>query len=514
MRIDEIVAASGGTLLRGDATRRVRSVVFDSRAVTGDSLFVALRGGHADGHQFLQHARQRGATAALVEPGTPVELTDGIQALIEAPDTRAALAPVAAAFYRNPSASLCVIGITGTDGKTTTSYFVDAVCRAAGMTTGMIGTVGVRVGDESDQHSSRQTTPESAEIQRLLARMRDREVGTAIIESTSHGLAMHRLDNCEFDVGVVTNVTHEHLDFHGTEAEYRAAKSRLLSFVAQARERGKRGIVVINENDAGARAIAPAAAGCEVVRFSSRGMTGAAVGAANHRLAVDGSSFELRVGGDMRRVGIHLPGGHNIENALAAAATCHALGIAIDTIAAGLASLSSVPGRMERVDAGQPFTVLVDYAHTPEAIRGILTEARRVARGSVLVLFGSAGERDIAKRSLQGAIATTLADYAVFTSEDPRFEDPYAVIDEIARGASEAGGERGVDFDCIEDRRLAIEHILDRAGAGDVVVLAGKGHERSMIYLDEFRPWHEAGIARNVLRALGYHHDTERRGSD
>lgn len=513
MRIDEAAAAARGSIRWGKGASRIRSISFDSRSVSDGSLFVAMRGGYVDGHRYLGAALRNGALAAMVERGTSAIDLAGYAAVIEVDDTRAALAPLAAAYYGHPSEAMTVIGITGTDGKTTTGYFVDAICRAAGMTTGIIGTVEVRIGDESDRHSTRQTTPESLQIQELLSRMRDRAVSAVVLEATSHGLAMHRLDSCGFDVGVVTNVTHEHLDFHGSVERYRDAKGQLLRFVDMSRERGKLGIAVINNDDDGARSIAHYCAGGEIVWCSPSGCESAFVRSSGKRLMPNGSEFELQIGTEQRAVRIHLPGGHNIDNAVMAAGTGHALGVGIETIAKGLGSLRSVPGRMEHIDEGQPFTVLVDYAHSPEAIRGILGEARRLTHGRVLVLFGSAGERDIEKRSLQGAIAAELADFAIFSSEDPRFENPDQIIEEIARGASEAGARRGVDFECIEDRRLAIERILNRAEAGDVVVLAGKGHERSMIYGAEFRPWDEAGVARTVLRSLGYSVDLERRNA-
>jgi UDP-N-acetylmuramoyl-L-alanyl-D-glutamate--2,6-diaminopimelate ligase len=504
MRVDELVKAAGGLLRRGDGLTEVRSVAYDSRSVADGALFVALRGGYTDGHRFLDEALRSGAVAALVERGTPDERLIGYPAVIEVSDTRASLAPVAAAFFGHPSSSMTVIGITGTDGKTTTSYFIDAICREAGIPTGMIGTVEVRIGDEVDRHASRQTTPESLQIQHILARMRDSGLKLAVVEATSHGLAMHRLDHCDMDVGVVTNITHEHLDFHGTVEAYRAAKGRLLEFVAASVSRGKLGKVVLNYDDPGAGSIKSLAGTCDVIWFSRSGSCSAEVRGGDARLEADGSEFDLQIGSQHRTTRIYLPGGHNIENALAAAATGHALGISIDTIERGLASLRCVPGRMERIDVGQGFTVLVDYAHSPEAIRGILSEARRISQGRVLVLFGSAGERDVEKRAIQGSLAVELADFAVFTSEDPRFEDPDTIIMDIAHGASKAGGKRGVDFECIEDRGQAIARILERARAGDVVVLAGKGHERSMIYQDQFRPWNEADIARAALRSLGY----------
>jgi UDP-N-acetylmuramoyl-L-alanyl-D-glutamate--2,6-diaminopimelate ligase len=274
--------------------------------------------------------------------------------------------------------------------------------------------------------------------------------------------------------------------------------------VATALASGKRGVVVVNADDEGARSIESYAGGCRMLRYSMNDAPGVDVSARDEVVRPDGSTFVLRTPEHEAPVTIQLPGRYNIANALAAATTGYALGLRIDTIATGLESLTSVPGRMERIDQGQPFTVIVDYAHSPEAIRSVLDEVRRIASGRVLVLFGSAGERDVEKRPLQGAVAIRSADFAMFTSEDPRFEDPDAIIEAIAAGATEAGGRRGVDFDCIEDRREAITAILKRAEPGDVVVLAGKGHERSMIYGDKKRPWSEADIAASALRELGY----------
>lgn len=514
MQVAAIAKILDDAVVSGNPDTAISSIAYDSRAARAGGLFVALRGGYVDGHAFLEAARRSGATAAVVEPTASPDDLRGYRAVITVPNTRAALAPVSAAFFNHPSRALNVIGITGTDGKTTTSYFIDAICRAAGEVTGMIGTVEVRTGTDSDMHSSRQTTPESLLIHQYLDRMRATGATTAIVEATSHGLMLHRLDYCEFDVAVITNITHEHLDFHGTVENYRAAKGQLLRFVSASRARGKRGLVVLNLDDRGAMSVAHLAHDCQVLTFSASGRQDAPVRATRHVQTSIGSSFELEIAGESRTVSINLPGGHNIQNAAAAAATGHALGHDIDTIARGLEFLRSVPGRMEVVDEGQPFAVLVDYAHSPEAMRGILTEARRSADGRVLVLFGSAGERDIEKRSLQGAIAAELADFSVFTSEDPRFEDPQAVIDAIAGGATGAGARLGVDFECIEDRRLAIEHLIDRAQPGDVVVLAGKGHERSMIYGNEFRPWNEAEVARTALRARGHRLDSPIRDTD
>lgn len=491
-------------LVHGDGALSIAEIEYDSRHIQDGYLFVALKGGYSDGHHYLQQARERGATAALVTQGTPPDRLQGFQAVIEVPDTRAALAPISAVFYGHPSRDMTVVGATGTDGKTTTSHLIEAMCRANGRSTGMIGTVEVRIGDESELHDLRQTTPESLIVQRFLARMRAQSVDTAILEATSHGLALHRLDGCEFDIGVVTNITHEHLDFHGTVERYRAAKGMLFQKVAESAATGRTGAVVVNLDDEGARSIQRYADNCRIITYSLGAEPDAEVLAIDIIADAEGSTFTLVTRDGTSELRLHLPGRYNVANALAAAGAGVALGMTTDAIASGIASLRHVPGRMESVDEGQPFGVIVDYAHTPEAIRSVLREARRLATGRVLVLFGSAGERDIEKRGVQGAVAVQDADYAIFTSEDPRFEDPENIIADIASGAEGVGGQRSVNFECIEDRGRAVTALLNAAEPGDVVVLAGKGHERSIIYGSEKREWHEAEAARLALHDMGY----------
>jgi UDP-N-acetylmuramoyl-L-alanyl-D-glutamate--2,6-diaminopimelate ligase len=504
MRIDHLIADLTASEIDGDTGTDITGIEYDSREVHPGDLFVALTGGYVDGHDFLPAALRAGAVVAVVAESAKHTNTAGFQAIVRVPDTRATLATLATTFYGHPSASMTTIGVTGTDGKTTTSHLIDAMCQANGRRTGLIGTVEVRIGDDIDLHESRQTTPESLLVQRYLAQMRDASVDVATLEATSHGLVLHRLDGCDFDIGVVTNITREHLDFHGTVEQYRAAKGSLLSRVAEARTRGKMGVTVLNADDEGARAVESFADGTSVIRYSLDDTSGAHITALDVNLTPTESRFTLNTPGGDAAVRLHLPGRYNVANALAAASVGHALDFAPQEIATGLESLRFVPGRMETVDAGQPFAVIVDYAHTPEAIRSVVREIRRSHPRRVILVFGSAGERDVEKRAIQGAVAITDADYAVFTSEDPRFEDPERIIRDIADGAVQAGGRAGVDFDCIEDRRDAIATALQKAGPGDIVVLAGKGHERSMIYGGEKRPWHEANVARELLHQMGY----------
>jgi UDP-N-acetylmuramoyl-L-alanyl-D-glutamate--2,6-diaminopimelate ligase len=487
--------------LRGDDAIMVTRVVYDSRQATPGSLFVALRGTHTDGHCYLADAASRGAVAAVVEEW-PSEDVPGLRTIARVSDTRVALAAIAARFYGHPASDLGLIGVTGTDGKTTTTFLIDAILRTAGYRTGLIGTVALRIGDEFVAHDLRQTTPESLDVQALLARMRATGVAWAVVEATSHGLELHRLDHCPFDIAVVTNVTQEHLDFHGTIENYRRAKGRLLEFVRDRPERAYPRGIVLNADDEGARSLARFAGSVPILWYSATG--NAVLVAENARMTDKGTSFRLRYGDQVADVHLRLFGLWNVENALAAAGTGILLGIPLDQVVTGLQQLAAVPGRFTPINCGQPFRVIVDYAHTPKSFERVLPLARSLARGRVIVVFGSAGERDRIKRRLQGAIAARLAEFAVFTSEDPRHEDPDAIIAEIAEGAREAGAQEGQQFVCVEDRALAIREAFRRARPGDIVLLLGKGHEQCILYGDERRPWNEEAEARQALRELGY----------
>ncbi|MEX1158055.1 MAG: UDP-N-acetylmuramoyl-L-alanyl-D-glutamate--2,6-diaminopimelate ligase [Thermomicrobiales bacterium] len=497
----ELAATLPDASVTGDPLIPITDVSFDSRTVRPGGLFVAIRGGYTDGHLFLAAARAAGAVAALVEPDTPIELLEGYRAIVRARNTRAALARVATRWFDNPCRALTLIGVTGTDGKTTTCHLIEALLRERGLVSGIVSTVAIRAGVRELQRTSGRTTPESLDVQHYLARMRDDRVDAAVLETTSHGLSMHRVDGCLFDIGVVTNITHEHLDFHGTLERYRDAKAGLLRRVAAARPAGKRGVCVLNLDDEGTRAIAEAADGAETLWYSATGDRNAAVWADGVETRADGSRFAPRTPAGEVIVDLRLPGSWNIANALAAASVGHALGMEPEQIGAGIGALGAVPGRMQRVDAGQPFTVIVDYAHTPDALRMALGEARKLTCGRVLVLIGAAGEADIAKRPTLGAVAQALSDFAVFASDDPRFEDPQAIIAAIAAGAIQAGGKDGRDFLCVEDRRAAIVELIDHARPGDVVVLAGKGHERSQLYGAVACPWDDVAVARDAIEA-------------
>lgn len=492
--LGELAAALPDVRLLGAAETPITGLTYDSREVRPGDLFAALVGADVDGHRFVPAAVSAGASAVLVQSSQTVDCPQLITS-----DTRAALAQVAAAYFGDPSHQLEVLGITGTDGKTTTAYLVDGIFRSNGFRTGMIGTISVRIGDEVDDHETRQTTPESADIQRYLRRMVDDQVDWAVLEATSHGLAMHRLDEVRFGIAAVTNITHEHLDYHGSVDAYRRAKALLF-----ARASNDGGISVVNLDDDGARAMLEVTTG-PIIRYSVENQPAELIVRA---LVSDGrgSRFELETS-DWGTSAIELPliGRFNVANAVCAAGIALAAGLSLADVARALSSPPVIPGRMQAISHGQPFGVVVDYAHTPDSLAKVLTLLRSLYPGGrLLAVFGSAGERDIEKRALQGAVAARLADFAVFTSEDPRYEDPEEIIQAIADGAVGAGGRDGVTFARVTDRHEAIQFALGRARAGDCVLLAGKGHEGSIIWGREKVPWHEAGVAKSVLAELGY----------
>lgn len=490
LTLGALTAAVPDARLIGDPATAISGIRFDSRLVQPADLFAALPGGDFDGHKFIASAVERGAAAVLGEQVADLPVPQLVVA-----NARASLAPIAATFYGHPSREMTMIGLTGTDGKTTTSYLVDGILRVAGCRTGLIGTVAIRLGPANELHLAHQTTPESSLVQAYLRAMVEAGVDTAIVEATSHGLARHRLDDTTFNIAGVTNITHEHLEFHKTIAAYRRAKAILLERVAAAR-----GVVVLNADDEGARSIASYAAGAEVHWFSMND-AGARIAATDVEVRGDGSDFTLHLDGQRVRVALPLIGEFNIANALCAAGICHAAGVDLTTIQHALEHAQGVPGRMNRIALGQPFDVVVDYAHTPDSLRKILMLLRSLHPANrLIVVTGSAGERDPTKRPLQGAVCAELADVSIFTNEDPRHEDPDAIIRDIAQGAEARGGRANDTFHEVTDRRDAITLAFSLAGRGDCVLLAGKGHETSIIQGFEHIPWDEAAMATELLR--------------
>jgi UDP-N-acetylmuramoyl-L-alanyl-D-glutamate--2,6-diaminopimelate ligase len=473
----------------------VRALASDSRRVRPGSLFFAVPGDHVDGHDFVQSAAEAGAIGAVVEREVPAVETP--QLVVDR--TRRAIADAAFEWFGRPSEHLRrVIGVTGTDGKSTVTALTADMLWEMGWHPGQIGTVSIRIGSEPEPNLARTTTPEALELQELLARMVTAGNDSVVMEATSHGLALERTRNCRFDIGVVTTVTSEHLEFHGTVENYRAAKARLVE---------ESPIAILNADDE-SFAFFRDRARERVITFGIGAP--AELRAGSLRPDTGGTTFHLdspRWRGDVR---VPLPGPFNVLNALASLGVAEAMELPMDVAADALARTRSVSGRMERVDAGQPFTVIVDYAHTTDSLRKVLDILRRLTGGRVIVVFGSAGERDPTKRAPMGRVAADLADLIVVTDEDPRLEDPRAINQQIADGARSAGAVDGETLWVIDDRREAVRLAIGLARDDDVVLLAGKGHEQSIIYGTEKRPWDDRTAARDALAEAGWGTDEHR----
>ena len=482
---------------------QLTGVVLDSRVAAESNLFVAVPGAHADGHDFVLDAIGRGAAAVIAERTTP---RAGVPQLL-VPAARPALALAAAWFHDHPSRRLGVIGVTGTDGKTTTGYLLRSVLEAAGLSTGLLSTIETIAGGQVIARS-RQTTPEAPELQANLAAMVGAGDSWAVVESTSHGLAQERTAEVAYDVGVLTNLTHEHLEFHRTPEAYRAAKRRLFERLAVSdanpnKGYGKWAVINLDEEVAADFAATASQAGARVIGY------GAAPEAEIRPSAVEEDRGGLRIVIRTPRweeaVRLRLAGRFNVHNALAAAAVGEALALEPAAIRAGLESVDGVPGRMQRIDAGQPFTLIVDYAHTADSLAKVLDNLAPLAvagGGGLICVFGSAGERDTAKRPMMGRVAAERCRLVVLTDEDPRGEDRMAILEEIAAGAEERGARRGQDLLLIPDRPAAIRAALEQARPGDVVVLCGKGHESTIEMADSVVAWDEPGEARRALAEL------------
>jgi UDP-N-acetylmuramoyl-L-alanyl-D-glutamate--2,6-diaminopimelate ligase len=484
--------------VQGPLPDEVSGLTDDSRRVTRGGCFVAVRGLRADGRRFIPDAVDRGATAVVAEPPDP--LPDRPVGRILVPDSRRALPRLAGAYFGHPSRALTVVGITGTNGKTTTSYLVEALLRAKGMDTGVVGTIQYLVRGVAREAS--QTTPDAVELQGLLAEMVAAGVRGVAMEVSSHALAQGRVDGTSLDVAVFTNLTQDHLDFHGTMDAYAAAKRRLFfELLADGDKPGRS--AVLNADDPVGAAWAEALAARLPGRVLTFGLgPGRAVRPRAYESSLAGISLEADT--PIGRVALASPltGEHNVMNLLGAIGVGTALGLSEAAIAQALREVSSVPGRFERVDAGQEFLVVVDYAHTPDALRRVLETARRLTRGRLGVVFGAGGDRDRGKRPLMGQIAARLADRLWITSDNPRSEDPDAIIEEIARGVTPPPRE---GQSRLPDRAEAIRAAIDWARQGDTVVIAGKGHETYQIIAGRVLPFDDRAVARQLLAARARH---------
>ncbi len=502
---------------------RISGISIDSRAVKPGHLFVAMKGGTVDGHTYIQQAIDNGAVAVVGE--RDVEQVGDLP-YVRLVNTRQALTWLAGSFYLWPSRKLTVIGVTGTDGKTTTSNLIYNILLAAGLKAGMVSTVNAMIGGETLDTGFHVTTPDAHDVQFYLAKMVEAGLTHVILETTSHAWEQHRVDACEFDIGVVTNITHEHLDQHGSYENYRAAKARLFEALAKtsAKPQGNPRLAALNRDDSSFEFLANIAGANKTDYGLSADAKVCAVDVGN---VPSGIHFVAKSKDFSVPVQSKLIGTYNVSNCLAAlTATVYGLGIQPEIAAQGIAALSGIPGRMERIDMGQNFTAVVDFAHTPNALKSALEAGRAlqhpateiteniekknsensafsVAKNSrVIAVFGSAGLRDKAKRRMMAEIGAELADLCIFTAEDPRVESLAKILDEMAAGATSRGRSEGESFWRILDRGEAIRFAMSQARRGDVVLVCGKGHEQSLCFGAKEFLWDDRVAVRAALSEL------------
>jgi UDP-N-acetylmuramoyl-L-alanyl-D-glutamate--2,6-diaminopimelate ligase len=472
----------------------ITGIVLDSRQVQPGNLFVALKGENTDGHQYIPSAIQQGAVAIV---GTKVRIKTEVP-YFKVADGRAALATLAAAFWGFPARQLVVIGVTGTDGKTTTANLIFNILQAEGLQAGMITTVNAVIGDQNLDTGFHVTTPEAPQVQRYLAQMVSAGLTHVVLEVTSHGLSQKRVAHCEFDYGIVTNITHEHLDYHGSYGAYRDAKAQL--FISLGQTQPKKQVTapaaIVNRDDESYEFLKRIASvrkvsyGLITGDVSTQGITYHPGGT---RFLVIGKEYEIQVESN-------LLGEFNVYNCLAAiAVTVEGLGLSPSSVQAGIAALEGIPGRMEMIDLGQEFIAVVDFAHTPNALRRSLETARSMVSGRVIAVFGSAGLRDREKRRMMAEFSAELADLTVLTAEDPRTESLDDILSEMAVGAESRGSVENKTFWRVPDRGKAIRFGISMAQAGDVVIACGKGHEQSMCFGKIEYPWDDRTAMRAAL---------------
>jgi UDP-N-acetylmuramoyl-L-alanyl-D-glutamate--2,6-diaminopimelate ligase len=482
VKLADLIARLPGAAVHGATDVVLTGVARDSRAVHAGFLFVAIPGLKEDGNAYVDSALKKGAAAVVSE-----QPPRGAATWIQVSDARTALATAAALYYGEPAEKLALVGITGTNGKTTTAFLIDALLRAAGRTVGLLGTVKNRVGER--EADAVRTTPESNDLQALFAEMVAAGCTHAVLEVTSHALALKRVHGCRFEVAVFTNLTRDHLDFHGDMDAYFAAKRILFDSLLR-----PGGTAVINADDDWGRLLAQSLPGAQVVTFGLKPQ--ATVQAVNLDLSLSGTRFRARTPHGEIEVQSPLLGLFNVRNMLGAIAAAVSLGVEPAAIQKALADFGGVPGRLERVDAGQGFAVVVDYAHTDDALKNLLETVRGLQPRRVITVFGCGGDRDRSKRPLMGAVASRLSDVVIVTSDNPRSEPPQSIIDEVLRGMN---GGRGAARHAIVDRREAIAKALELAGDGDAVVIAGKGHETYQQVRDKQLPFDDRVVVRELL---------------
>jgi UDP-N-acetylmuramoyl-L-alanyl-D-glutamate--2,6-diaminopimelate ligase len=491
MKLGKLLEALEEKEVDGQADPEITGVSTDSREVHPGHLFVAIAGTAEDGHRYVRHALERGAVAVVGEH--PVQ--EPLRAVfVNVPNSRIAAAFLAEAFYGYPSRKLNLVGITGTNGKSSTLYLTRSVLDAAGLPSSGIGTICYSVAGQTER--ARNTTPGPVHISSALKRAVDAGNRHFVMEVSSHALHQHRVEALQFKVAVYTNLSLDHLDYHRSMDEYFSAKRHLFELL----KNGERAVyAVISADDARGEEIAAATKAPKLTFGINRA---ANIRAENIEIASSHTSFNILTAQGAFPVTLKLLGRHSVYNALAATGVCIALGIDLPTIKKGLETLDLVPGRFERICEGQPFEVIVDYAHTPEAMELLLKSARSICRGKLIAVFGAGGDRDRSKRPIMGKLAASQADFTVVTSDNPRSEDPYRIALDVEIGFQKMGKERGQNYLVMIDRREAIEEALATAEAGDIVVIAGKGHETYQVFKDRTVEFDDRAVARAWLKSM------------
>ncbi|MFZ5827054.1 MAG: UDP-N-acetylmuramoyl-L-alanyl-D-glutamate--2,6-diaminopimelate ligase [Bacillota bacterium] len=489
MRVNDCRAV--GRLLQGQPDAEITSVVYDSRRVEPGALFVALPGRRVDGHDYVAEAVRRGAVAVVVE--RPVSLPESV-AVIQVASSKVALGRLAAALHRHPSRRLRVVGVTGTNGKTTTTHLVRAVLQAQSHKVGLMGTVHTLIAGE--ERPANLTTPQASDLQELLHQMAEGGCTYVVMEASSEGLDMHRVDDVEFDLGVFTNLTQDHLDYHKTFEAYREAKAKLFSLLNQPGFKSRKAAVINLDDPAGEyyRSV------CQVPVYTYGLDPRAMVRAEEIAVTAGGTSFRLIAPQGEISLALRLVGRFNVYNALAAATVGLVEGVDLFTIKRALEAEDGVAGRLEAVRAGQPFGVFVDYAHSPDSLENVLRTAQGFTRGRLILVFGCGGDRDRTKRPLMGRIAGELADLAIITSDNPRSEEPGSIVKEIEAGLVPALGPNRF-YEIVVDRAEAIRRAVELAQPDDVILITGKGHETYQIFKDRTIDFDDRAVARSLIEA-------------
>jgi UDP-N-acetylmuramoyl-L-alanyl-D-glutamate--2,6-diaminopimelate ligase len=491
MKLAEMIKTVKPLAVEGPLDHEISGITYDSRRVMPGNLFVAFRGERTDGHSYVEAAIDRGAAAVVLERDTGFNPR---ATRIKVSDARRSMAQVSAQFYNHPSQSLKVVGITGTNGKTTTAFMVRAILEMAEMPCGLLGTVQYQIGQRVIPAA--RTTPESVEIQEMMSEMIRAGCGGVSMEVSSHALDQSRVTAVDFDVAVFTNLSQDHLDYHRTMKNYFESKAKLFSALGTVRKTGR---AVVNVDNAYGRELIKRLGGDDAV-LSYGVSSDAVIRAEDVRVSAEGCYFVVHTPQGSIPMSLPLIGRYNVSNALAAIGACLALGVDLGTIEAALAQFRAVPGRVESVNADEEFRILIDYAHTAEALRNVLVTVGELTRGRLILVFGCGGNRDKGKRQPMGAAACELADFSILTNDNPRTEDPREILKPIEEAFPDSARNR---YQVIEDRREAIERALDIARPGDTVLIAGKGHETYQEFADTVVPFNDRQVVEEYFSLSG-----------